>query len=133
MYCYNCGKEVDEKAVVCIHCGCALSNPNQQIQRVNRSKGIASMILSIIGIIYAFAAFTNLEDLDFLYFESDNYRFTYAISVILVQSIFAIIAICLATSERKYEKNGYNTAGFWLSTITFIIILIQFLGVLASG
>lgn len=23
MYCRNCGKQVDDKAVVCIHCGCA--------------------------------------------------------------------------------------------------------------
>ena len=119
MYCYNCGKEVDEKAVVCIHCGCALSNPNQQIQRVNRSKGIASMILSIIGIIYAFAAFTNLEDLDFLYFESDNYRFTYAISVILVQSIFAIIAICMTPSNPIVALIGFILAGAMLAFLTY--------------
>lgn len=23
MFCKNCGKEIDDKAVVCIHCGCA--------------------------------------------------------------------------------------------------------------
>ncbi len=26
MYCSNCGKEIDDKAVVCIHCGCATAN-----------------------------------------------------------------------------------------------------------
>ena len=26
MYCKNCGKEIDDKAVVCIHCGCAVAN-----------------------------------------------------------------------------------------------------------
>ena len=23
MYCWNCGKEIDDKAVVCVHCGVA--------------------------------------------------------------------------------------------------------------
>ena len=26
MYCSNCGKEIDDKAVVCVHCGCATNN-----------------------------------------------------------------------------------------------------------
>ena len=26
MFCQNCGKEIDDKAVVCIHCGCATGN-----------------------------------------------------------------------------------------------------------
>lgn len=29
MYCRNCGKEVDDKAVVCINCGVAPSNSNK--------------------------------------------------------------------------------------------------------
>lgn len=23
MFCYKCGKEIDDEAVVCVHCGCA--------------------------------------------------------------------------------------------------------------
>lgn len=26
MFCYNCGKEIDDKAVVCIHCGVETKN-----------------------------------------------------------------------------------------------------------
>lgn len=26
MFCSNCGKQVDERAVVCINCGCAVNN-----------------------------------------------------------------------------------------------------------
>lgn len=26
MFCQNCGKEIDDKAVVCVHCGCATNN-----------------------------------------------------------------------------------------------------------
>lgn len=28
MYCQNCGKEIADKAIVCIHCGCATQNNN---------------------------------------------------------------------------------------------------------
>jgi hypothetical protein len=27
MYCTNCGKQIDDKAVVCVHCGVATHNP----------------------------------------------------------------------------------------------------------
>lgn len=26
MFCKNCGKEIDDKAVICVHCGCATGN-----------------------------------------------------------------------------------------------------------
>ena len=29
MFCYNCGKEVDDKAVICVHCGVALKNKEE--------------------------------------------------------------------------------------------------------
>ena len=28
MYCPNCGKQIDDKAVICVHCGVAVHNPN---------------------------------------------------------------------------------------------------------
>lgn len=33
MYCRNCGKQIDDKAVVCIHCGVATMDPIQQNQQ----------------------------------------------------------------------------------------------------
>lgn len=27
MYCTNCGKQIDDKAVICVHCGVAVNNP----------------------------------------------------------------------------------------------------------
>lgn len=30
MYCYNCGKEIDDKAVVCVHCGVETKNMNSK-------------------------------------------------------------------------------------------------------
>lgn len=33
MYCSNCGKEIDDKAVVCVHCGCATNNSINKPQK----------------------------------------------------------------------------------------------------
>lgn len=42
MYCSNCGKEIDDKAVVCIHCGCATSN------QINNTANQKSMTCAVI-------------------------------------------------------------------------------------
>ena len=36
MYCSNCGAEINDKAVVCIKCGCAVSQPQTEVA-INRS------------------------------------------------------------------------------------------------
>lgn len=33
MYCRNCGQQIDDKAVVCIHCGVATKDPEPQSQQ----------------------------------------------------------------------------------------------------
>jgi len=30
MYCKNCGKEIDDKAIVCVHCGVETKNMNKK-------------------------------------------------------------------------------------------------------
>lgn len=33
MYCQKCGKEIDNEAVVCVHCGCSTENqPTKQVK-----------------------------------------------------------------------------------------------------
>lgn len=62
MFCSKCGKEINDEAVVCIHCGCAVNNTanktaNQvdQIEQPNVGVGVMLMIVSflipIVGVI----------------------------------------------------------------------------------
>ena len=42
MYCKNCGKEIDDKAVICIYCGCATGNGTVNVsseEKNNTPKG----------------------------------------------------------------------------------------------
>ena len=48
MFCSNCGKEIADKAVVCVHCGCATKNHVQQ-QRPNKSMLCAVILWFFLG------------------------------------------------------------------------------------
>ena len=37
MYCWNCGAEVSDNAVVCVKCGCAVGQPKQQMKPTDGS------------------------------------------------------------------------------------------------
>ncbi len=123
MYCSNCGEKVDEKAVICVHCGCELKKRSGR-----NGKGIASMVLGIIGLFYALCAFINIVDLgSYLDYANFSYQIGFAIGYVLIQSVLSVIGFILAMVERKTKKTGFNTAGFWLTLVTFVIIAIQFI------
>ncbi len=57
MYCNNCGKEIDDKAVVCIHCGVATpisavkSEEEKKNERPNSGLMVLSFFVPIAGFI----------------------------------------------------------------------------------
>ena len=57
MYCRNCGKEIDEKAVVCIHCGCAVmenQTPQMNPEHAQPKTGMGvllGLLLCLIGLV----------------------------------------------------------------------------------
>lgn len=104
-FCMHCGKEVNENAVVCIHCGCAISNAKmgfnaQAVQFTSgnmEKKSQASTILGILGIVFAWI-------------------------FALVGHIVSIIGIVLGTKE--YKETGRMT-GLLLSIIGEICSIIS--------
>lgn len=52
MYCSNCGNQIDDNAVVCIHCGCA--TPNAQNNQPAAQKPTESNTLAIVGFVLSF-------------------------------------------------------------------------------
>lgn len=66
MFCSNCGKEIDDKAVVCINCGCETNNKNKQQKGSNGCLGCLIVLigfLMILGIIFISALYaTEIND-----------------------------------------------------------------------
>ena len=46
MYCKNCGKEIDDKAEICIYCGCGTGQKQTTKNETN--------VLAIVGFIFSF-------------------------------------------------------------------------------
>lgn len=120
MYCQNCGKKIDENAVICVGCGCAIKNKG-------KGRGIASMVLGILSVLYSLIAFLVVldDEVELYSYYSASEMVGYIIGFVLIQSVLAIISVSLAASERKTNKNGFNTSGLWLSISSFILIAIQ--------
>jgi hypothetical protein len=115
MYCYNCGKKIDEKAVICVHCG--VNTINVYIKKKPKGKSVAGFVLGIIGVFYSFFMFIGFLA-QFLEGTSD-----FAVNIICTIFIYSITipGLCLLLIARKKEKNGLNTTGFILSLISIIL------------
>ena len=48
MYCKNCGNDIHDEAVVCIHCGCTVNQQNTQKQTAKTN------VLAIVGFALSF-------------------------------------------------------------------------------
>jgi len=48
MYCRNCGKEIDEKAVVCPHCGVDQRSTYRSVQNASKSR----LLIGLVGIFF---------------------------------------------------------------------------------
>ncbi len=52
-FCRHCGKEIQEEAVICVHCGCstAASTPVRE-DKISVGMCILSFLIPLVGIIY---------------------------------------------------------------------------------
>jgi len=126
-FCASCGKEMNEANGFCASCGVATNQVSQ-----SKGKGIASLILGIIGLTYSLIMLLGLSGQDLREIEgvseltTTGEFFFVAAFVVALPIIFSIIGFFLANSERKVAKNGINGAGFWISLITLALSLIVF-------
>ena len=89
MYCKNCGKEIDEKAYVCVHCGVRTENKAVQTATDGESKTglgvLMALFLGLIGLIIGLCIY-----------KSDSYeRQTFVKGWGITFAICAVVAIIL--------------------------------------
>lgn len=51
MYCHNCGKEIDDKAVICTHCGVAQSSYPAAMDNSGFGWGVLGCCIPIVGLV----------------------------------------------------------------------------------
>ena len=97
MYCKTCGKEINDEAVVCPHCGVATTNaPAAQQKKPINGLGIAGFVVSILSLWLG------------MYF--------------CIASIIGLVLSSVAVALRnKYSLNGLAIAGLVISCISVFI------------
>ncbi len=110
-YCKNCGKEVNEGAVVCLNCGHALVEPTFQ-QPVEPTKPQEGKGLSTIAVIFGSLGFWPL---------------------IMIGSIVGFITGLIGMLDNDNAYKGRAKIGFWLSISSFAFWILMLIISAATG
>lgn len=98
MFCRNCGKEIDDKAEICPHCGVRQTAPvtaQEETKRVN-GLGIAGFVVGLVSLWLG------------VYF--------------CIASIVGLVLSAVAFSKRdKYSLKGLTLAGLILSIVSLVL------------
>lgn len=113
MFCKNCGKEIDDNAAVCIHCGHATANAAVAETKEKRPISVISLCAFILSLIGLF-----LPTLYGLIAEA----------VVLVLSIVGVVF----ASKKKLRLKGLGIASIVISAIVVVSFAILLLGVAAA-
>ena len=127
-FCKNCGTQLPDNVAFCNACGTP-TNSTQQVVYVKpkvpgRGFGISSMVLGIIGLVYAFIfaiqipSFIDTVERVTRYHSPDYSSF---LTPIIMLSVLSILSLCFspAAIKRGY-KNGISTSGMIMGTIGLI-------------
>lgn len=127
MFCRICGKELDEDIKFCPDCGTKTESNGVKKEYVNvngekpkRGKGIASMVLGIIGAYFGLSILASASTYS-------GSGLAFAIGYVLIPIALSVPANCLAISERQNERNGFNTSGLILSYVTYGLSFLAFI------
>lgn len=112
MFCKNCGKEIDDKAVVCIHCGC--STVEESVKKPEEEKrpisimSLCAFILSLVG----------------MFLPS-----IYGLVAEIVALVLSIVGVVFA-SKKKLRLKGMGIAGIAISGALIFLLSLYIIGML---
>lgn len=122
MYCRNCGKEIDENAFICVHCGSLVNGGRvKTFRRHSNAIGIASIIAGILALALSLSCF--FKDISSVGMYTNFYeRFNYTIGFILIPFIFMIVSLVLSL---KKKNNTCNKIGLGLALASAFLIITE--------
>ncbi len=99
MFCQNCGKEIDDNAVVCVHCGVAVNkqaNPmdNPEYQTAKTGMGILlALLLGVIGLVIGILLYPTGTYARSSFIKAWGITFGISIGVSILLSVFYVIFV----------------------------------------
>ena len=145
-FCTKCGKQLDDEAAFCSACGNPTSNSYaaqppyspaysqpQQIVYVRpkipgRGFSIASMVLSIIGLVYGFSFFVSTIELLELSRRGAVELLPEILPAIILFTVLPVLAICFGAAGRNRNyRGGINTSGLVMGFIGLAFNIVSLL------
>lgn len=114
MFCTNCGKEINDQADFCIHCGCATKKETAAAPmidtNVSEGKGasIAALVLGLIGVLFSWFGW-------FCYI---------ALACAIAGIIFGAVGMKKSAQAHNGRSSGLAIAGLVLGIIGTVFALI---------
>ncbi len=112
-FCQHCGKEVLDRAAICMNCGCAIQRnqaENRAVPPAN-NQTYASLVLGIVGIIFAwvFALVGHITSIIGIVLGAKAYKATNKMSGLVVSIIGEICSIISSVMGVVLVMSAYNT------------------------
>ena len=145
-FCNSCGSAMEDGAVFCANCGARQgTQPAQSVQMgaqtvvmvkpkiPGRGFGISSMVLAIIGLVYALSTVMSADTLEMLARLADEAAAGALIAILLYSSL-SIMGVAFGCAARKRGYiNGISTSGLVMGIIGLIgyaYVAVQVMGYL---
>ena len=141
MYCYHCGKEIADEALMCPNCGAPTKNTNAVTKQEEVTPVVSSVVniksLSVVGLILSVVAFvTGIVFGAFFFTYVYSQVLLYILSGSTILPALAGLSIGVYISMLK-ENNNYTSKACAVCSIVFssIVLAFLFIGgcVIASG
>lgn len=105
MYCQNCGQQIDDKAIVCPHCGVATGKSVQSADSKTNAVAIVGFIfsffISLIGLICSIVGYANAPK------HGGNGR-GLSVAGIVISTISIVIVIIAIIVSAVNSSRGYS-------------------------
>lgn len=102
MYCKKCGKEINEDAVVCIHCGCQVENAKQNNDYEVPKYGLGfvmAFFLGVVGLIIGICLYPSGTYARETFIKSWSITFGISIGAMIIISLIISLAVSSSVSS----------------------------------
>lgn len=100
MYCSNCGKEIADKAIICVHCGCKTENCDKN----NKNLAVAILLWFFLGAFGAHRFYLNRIGTGVCMFICAFFCWLIIPAIILVIWWFIDLALMLTGNLMEQEE-----------------------------
>lgn len=118
MFCKNCGKEIDDNAIVCPNCGVATENMNKEAAATAEPAAKKVNVCAILSLVFSVLAFVGIWIFGWLFYLG-------------APAALALSIVGLVFSKKLNNGKGLAIAGLAI-TIFDVVFFLIFLFVIAA-